>query len=218
MINLKDLFKCVALFVVGVIVAVFVYPILHELGHALSAIAFGVKIKDVSLFPLPSVLCEFNGQSSIVIAFIGFCGILVPSVITFLYVPNNFWFWYVWLMMKCITMLSLLQLCHNVLRKWSILWSTVISIIRTIYNEFAIYFLNEGRHYRCQDVEMVFEKEKTVDGKEDTKEEDDRTEQFNMVLFMVAHIGKSRISYLKSVLNYQIAYRLKRTTQHSVIC
>lgn len=111
MINLKDLFKCVALFVVGVIVAVFVYPILHELGHALSAIAFGVKIKDVSLFPLPSVLCEFNGQSSIVIAFIGFCGILVPSVITFLYVPNNFWFWYVWLMMKCITMLSFIIAC-----------------------------------------------------------------------------------------------------------
>lgn len=50
--------KAIGLLVVGLLVAIIGYPILHELGHAVIALIVGARVVEINIIPLPNVLCD----------------------------------------------------------------------------------------------------------------------------------------------------------------
>lgn len=105
-IYMKDALKCTGLLAVGLLTAVFLYPFLHELGHTLTTTAFGYKIPDFQLFPLPSVICEMDMTNKVAIIFVGFGGMLLPYLISLVAPGKCFWLWYSWLVISGICVLS----------------------------------------------------------------------------------------------------------------
>lgn len=103
---MKDVFKCVALVVLGIITAVFLYPILHETGHSLATVLCGAEVEEITLFPLPSVLCKMGDLKASAMVMIGFGGMALPYLLTVFPAPKNFWIWYIWFLVKGITLLS----------------------------------------------------------------------------------------------------------------
>lgn len=104
--NMKDVFKCAALVMLGLITAVFLYPILHETGHSLAMVLCGAEVEEITLFPLPSVLCKMSNLKTSAMIIIGFGGMALPYLLTGFPAPKNFWIWYIWLLIKGITLLS----------------------------------------------------------------------------------------------------------------
>lgn len=74
---MKAVVKAVNLLIVGLAVAVFIYPMLHELGHSVFALCVGSEVLDVTLFPFPSVVCCMDTQKDIAVALVGFGGMLL---------------------------------------------------------------------------------------------------------------------------------------------
>ena len=103
---MKDVFKYVGLFFVGLFVAIIIYPFLHEAGHSMVAILVGAKVIDFNLLPLPYVACEVSNLNTTSIILIGLAGMFVPALISVIVNPKSFWFWYCNLVMKIICFLS----------------------------------------------------------------------------------------------------------------
>lgn len=91
----KDFYKCFMITVVGLSVAILFYPFLHECGHAIASLCVGAEIKQITLLPLPSILCDVGGVSDIGRVIIGLNGALFPAVVAFLFPRRWFWFWFV---------------------------------------------------------------------------------------------------------------------------
>ena len=96
------------IFAIGLFTAVILYPFLHESGHSLFAIAFGGKITEFNLFPLPNIVCNIAGLESRTVAFIGLGGLLFPLIFTTLVNVKNFWAWLIGIYISFITFLSYL--------------------------------------------------------------------------------------------------------------
>ena len=105
---MKDTIKFIGLFVVGLITAVFVYPIMHELGHLIVALLLDVKIIDINLFPLSYIICDFEGIGDLGVAAVGLGGALLPFIVSCVVKPNNFWLWYSNVLIQFISLLSFL--------------------------------------------------------------------------------------------------------------
>ena len=75
---MKDTIKAIGLFIVGLAVAVIVYPVLHELAHSLVAIAVGARVVEINILPVPSVLCDIQAVDNTGIVAIGMSGMLLP--------------------------------------------------------------------------------------------------------------------------------------------
>ena len=103
---MKDVFKYVGLFFVGLFVAIILYPFLHEAGHSMVAILVGAKVIDFNLLPLPYVTCEVSSLNTTSMILIGLAGMFVPALISIIARPEYFWFWYCNLVMKFICLLS----------------------------------------------------------------------------------------------------------------
>ena len=73
---MKDTIKAVGLFIVGLVVAVIVYPIMHEVAHSIVAIAVGMS------------------------------GMLLPYFLSVVFKPKNFWLWYANYIVKGISALA----------------------------------------------------------------------------------------------------------------
>lgn len=58
MIILRDFLKVVYIFVVGLFMAVFVYPVLHEAGHLFATLAVGGDVAEVGIFPVAYTKCD----------------------------------------------------------------------------------------------------------------------------------------------------------------
>lgn len=106
MMYMKDALKCFGLLVVGLLTAIFLYPFLHELGHIIAAVAFGFKISNFQLLPLPSVMCEMDMTNKFAIVIVGFGGMFLPYLISLTSPKNHFWLWYLWLVISGICLLS----------------------------------------------------------------------------------------------------------------
>lgn len=104
---IKDIFKYGALIVLGLVTAVFLYPVLHETGHSLATLLCGGKVEEITLFPLPSVICKMGDLKTSAMVIIGFGGMTLPYLLTAFHTPKNFWMWYIWFLVKGITLLSL---------------------------------------------------------------------------------------------------------------
>ena len=105
---MKDAMKFIGLFVVGLIMVVFIYPIIHELSHSIVATILGVKIVEITIFSSPSVLCNIEGVNSTCVTIIGLSGIILPFLFSIIIRPRNFWMWYANFIVQGISTLSFL--------------------------------------------------------------------------------------------------------------
>lgn len=103
---MKDTIKLVGILLTGLFVAIFFYPFLHETGHSLATVLCGAEVEEITLFPLPSVLCKMGELKTSAMVMIGFAGIALPYLLTAFPAPKNFWIWYIWILIKGITLLS----------------------------------------------------------------------------------------------------------------
>ncbi|MCD8047342.1 MAG: hypothetical protein LUD80_01970 [Clostridiales bacterium] len=104
---LKMFIKGVGMLVVGLSVAVLLYPLLHEGGHTLAALAVGAEVRDFRLFPLPSILCNAAGLDAGAMAMVGIGGMTLPLLLSLAVAPRSFWPWYVVTLLRGINILSL---------------------------------------------------------------------------------------------------------------
>ena len=74
----KDAGRVFLLAVIGLFVAVLVYPFFHELGHAAMSFLVGAEVKQFTLFPLPSVLCDVGMLTNFDKILIGVSGMALP--------------------------------------------------------------------------------------------------------------------------------------------
>ena len=105
---MKYTMKAIGLFVVGLIVAIIVYPVIHELAHSVVALAVGAKVIEVNIFPVPSVLCDVQTVDSPDMVVIGMSGMLLPYFLSAVIKPRSFWVWYANYVMKGISALAFL--------------------------------------------------------------------------------------------------------------
>lgn len=105
---MKDVFKGVLLIAIGLVAAIIVYPFTHELGHSIAAWISGAQIYEFHLFPIPNVLCRFDSMNLKSVVFVGFGGMLFPTVLTGIRSPKTFILWYFWFVIKGICALSFL--------------------------------------------------------------------------------------------------------------
>lgn len=103
---MKDAMKIAAITIVGLIIAVIVYPFLHEGGHSLAAVIVGAKVEEFNLYPLPNVLCSVQSVGTMGLVVIGISGMLLPFLLTAIIQPRRFWSWYVCFTTRGICLLS----------------------------------------------------------------------------------------------------------------
>ena len=85
---------CVGFLGVGLLVAVGVYPLLHEVGHLLAAVLTGNTITDVALFPVSFVQYRAAAHHPGETWLIGLSGPCLPMVLGLFWRPKSFWLWY----------------------------------------------------------------------------------------------------------------------------
>lgn len=95
--------------IVGLGVAVVIYPTIHELGHSIAAVIAGAEVIEFNLLPMPSVLCNVKNVSSGGMVLISIGGNIFPLLLV-IKSPQRFWSWY-----SCFTI------------RWISLWSYIIS-------------------------------------------------------------------------------------------
>jgi len=78
------------------------------MGHTLASLLVGAKVLEVTLLPIPSVLCDITGVSNTGIVIIGFGGVLFPLISSVL-IPRK-WFvsWYFRALIQGMSVLALL--------------------------------------------------------------------------------------------------------------
>ena len=77
---MKDVFLIIKITIIGLLVAVFVYPIVHESGHIISTILTGGRFIKLSWIPTPNILCEVNSTNTTALAIINLSGMILPIV------------------------------------------------------------------------------------------------------------------------------------------
>ena len=105
MIILKDFLKILYIIVVGLLMAMFVYPVLHEFGHLLATLAFGGSVGKISIFPAAYTECNVFSVSTFGKAIIGLSGMLFPMLLSW-FRFKNFYAWYPVFALRGIGLLS----------------------------------------------------------------------------------------------------------------
>ncbi len=104
---MKASIKILGIFFFGLLSAVVIYPFLHESGHSFIALTVGAEVVDFHIFPIPSVMCDVLGISSLGLTAIGLGGIFIPYLISFVLRPKTFWGWYTNSIVRSISLLSI---------------------------------------------------------------------------------------------------------------
>ena len=125
MIILRDFLKIVYIFVVGLFMAVFVYPVLHEAGHLFATLAVGGNVAEVSVFPVAYTKCDIISVNSFGQVIIGLSGMMFPMLFAWIRF-KKFYVWYPIFVLRGIILLSL-----------------VISVISIVLFYSGITFANE---------------------------------------------------------------------------
>lgn len=105
---MKDAIKLSGILVIGLLTAIIIYPVLHESGHSVAAILFGADVVEFNLFPLPNVLCNMGSVNKIGIVITGIGGMIMPLFISVVIPVKRFWLWYTALILKGISLFSLI--------------------------------------------------------------------------------------------------------------
>lgn len=94
---MKDFLKVIFTMIIGLTIAIVIYPLIHELGHFTACKIVGAEVSKFNLFPA-YVNCNISNISKQGVIIIGICGNLIPTIvcmlITVLVKPNNIYTWY----------------------------------------------------------------------------------------------------------------------------
>ena len=125
----------------GVFVSVIIYPILHEAGHILCALIFGVKIEEINLFSGVNILCSVNIADKSKVIFTGYGGILFPMIISVVIRSKKFVIWCTIFFLRIINIFSIFVSVFSLLSFLSDkpLKADDISTILTIDNRFLSF-------------------------------------------------------------------------------
>lgn len=72
----------IGIIMIGLTVAVFIYPFLHESGHSIAAFAVGAEIREFRILPVPYVMCNVAMLSNWQQIMIGVSGALFPFFVS----------------------------------------------------------------------------------------------------------------------------------------
>ena len=81
--------KLIWMYLTAMFTAIFIYPVLHEMGHFLAALLVDADVVEMSVFPLPHVSVLVDSKNSWGQAAIGMGGLLFPMLCT-AYRPRRF--------------------------------------------------------------------------------------------------------------------------------
>ncbi len=98
--------KVFCMFVNGLLVALFFYPFLHELGHCTAAFFCGAKIYDFAIFPISYTICEMNSLQGFQYCLIGIAGMLFPFLVSLFIPVKYFWLWLISFYLKLISVFA----------------------------------------------------------------------------------------------------------------
>lgn len=96
--------KLILLLFIGLFVALFLYPMLHEAGHITAALLLGGTIEEMSWFPNYSVLCNTTALSQGEQTAIGLAGGLLPVMVSLFPSPAIYPVWYASFLLKSINL------------------------------------------------------------------------------------------------------------------
>ena len=105
---MKDFFKIIGLVIVGLLMAIIIYPFLHEVGHSLVALLVGARITNFNILPIPFVECEVSSIDVTGQTLIGLGGIVFPFMLSMMVKPKLFWGWYASLILRGISVYSVI--------------------------------------------------------------------------------------------------------------
>lgn len=115
----------------GLLVACIIYPLLHEMGHALAATIFAKEVKIV-LFPFPGIICDTADSRVAGISIIGMAGMLFPFLISLFVNEKTFWLWLISFFLKGISTIAFfLSYVALICYRFGVLWKNedVVKII-----------------------------------------------------------------------------------------
>lgn len=92
---MKEIFKMINLLVFGLLTAIVIYPLLHEMGHIAVALLTGADIVEIGVLPTPFIACEISTTDYVAQVLIGLSGNMLSFVIPMFLCPKNFWLWYI---------------------------------------------------------------------------------------------------------------------------
>lgn len=98
--------RYIYIFLSGLIISIFVYPFLHELGHSILTLILGGKISGFSAFPIPYIECELNKVNDLKIIIAGIGGIAFPILFTIMIYSKHFSIWLLGLYLNIVCFLS----------------------------------------------------------------------------------------------------------------
>ncbi len=104
----SDIFSMIGIIVIGLTVAIFAYPFLHESGHSIAAFAVGAEVKEFCVLPTPYVMCNVAMLSNWQQIVIGVSGALFPFFVSLVLPRRWFWSWYIRFLLMGISLLSFL--------------------------------------------------------------------------------------------------------------
>lgn len=141
---MKDTIKLVGILILGLIVAIFCYPFLHETGHALAAILSGAEVHEFKVLPVPYVVCNMYSMGLVQQCLIGIAGMIFPFIFSFVIRSCRFWPWLFSLFLKGISALSfalsyLAVLCYESGIKWTN--EDIIKVIEISKSKTSIWLL-----------------------------------------------------------------------------
>lgn len=116
---MKPFIRAGAITLIGLAVAIFLYPFLHEMGHLVAVMLSGARPQELRLFPLPYVSCDLSAVGRLSRCFVGLFGMLFPLLVSFLIRKRVFWLWLIAFLLKGISMLSFaisavaMLFCHH---------------------------------------------------------------------------------------------------------
>ena len=106
----------------GLFVAIILYPLLHEAGHALVATIVAEDV-NISIFPLPRVICHISNTQVAGISAIGISGMFFPLMVSLLIKCKGFWLWLISFYLKAISIIGFVLsyvalICHH----YGVIW------------------------------------------------------------------------------------------------
>lgn len=103
---MKDVLKVFGLVFVGLFIAIFIYPTLHEFGHMLATFVLGGSVKEFHVFPMAYVVCDMSHTRVLSKIIIGLSGMLLPFLLSSIVQPKKFWGWYICFITRGVCILS----------------------------------------------------------------------------------------------------------------
>ncbi len=131
---MKSCIKVFAFLFIGLLIAIFIYPFLHELGHVIASFIVGIECSELHLLPMPYVLCDMSSAKKIDYYIVGSAGILFPILIFQLFQPLR---------------------NKNIFIDFSVFIIEVISALACVISLISIILLQFGYELREDDITSV---------------------------------------------------------------